>query len=183
MDWNRCNCLQLSQEIFLQTRCTSWNPVYYRWQHCNWGTWGESLSRILNVSFDWHLYTLTKITKKLPIDTQCSIRIVTPFIFYLIFCPFFFGFKRTCPPLLTLIRRRGGPNGPPGFSGTKGRIDLEPGCKFKFVRCLETYVKILVSLDHEGTLEGPFLSRVPWNLPRRVHFGVHAGPGGSLEPW
>ena len=45
-------------------------------------------------------------------------------------------------------------------SGTECRIDLKPGCKFKFVVCLETYLKKLVSLDHEGTLEGPFLSRV-----------------------
>ena len=49
----------------------------------------------------------------------------------------------------------------PYISGTKGRIDLKPGSTFKFVRCLETYVKKLVSWDHEGTLEGPFLSRVP----------------------
>ena len=61
---------------------------------------------------------------------------------------------------------KGGAKWPTGFeksyfSGTKGRIDLKPGCKFKFVRCLETYVKKLVSLDHEGTLKGPFLSGVP----------------------
>ena len=49
----------------------------------------------------------------------------------------------------------------PYFSGTKGRIDLKPGCKFKFVRCLETYVKKLVSLDHEGTLEGLFYQGSP----------------------
>ena len=48
------------------------------------------------------------------------------------------------------------------FLKIKSQIDLKPGCKFKFVHCLETYVKKLVSLDHEGTLEGPFLSRVPW---------------------
>ena len=29
------------------------------------------------------------------------------------------------------------------------------------VHCLEIYLKKLVTLDHEGTLEGPFLSRVP----------------------
>ena len=34
------------------------------------------------------------------------------------------------------------------FSGTSCRIDLKPGCKYKFVRCLEIYVKKLVSLDH-----------------------------------
>ena len=26
------------------------------------------------------------------------------------------------------------------ISGTKSRIDLKPGCKFKFVVCLETYL-------------------------------------------
>ena len=34
------------------------------------------------------------------------------------------------------------------FSGTKSRIDLKPGCKFKFVVCLEFYLKRLVRLDH-----------------------------------
>ena len=29
----------------------------------------------------------------------------------------------------------------PYYSGTKSKIDLKPGSKFKFVRCLETYVK------------------------------------------
>ena len=49
----------------------------------------------------------------------------------------------------------------PYFSGTKGRIDLKPGCKFKFVCCLETFVKKLVRLDHEGTLEGLFYQGSP----------------------
>ena len=35
--------------------------------------------------------------------------------------------------------------------------------KFKFVHCLETYLKRLISLGHEGTLSGPFLQRVPRN--------------------
>ena len=45
-------------------------------------------------------------------------------------------------------------------SGTECPIDLKPGCKFMFVRCLETYLKKLISLGHEGTLPGPFLPRV-----------------------
>ena len=66
---------------------------------------------------------------------------------------------------LTLIRQ-GGANMPQRFSnayssGTESRIDLKPGCKFKFVRCLETYVKKLVSFDHEGTLEGLFYQGSP----------------------
>ena len=40
-----------------------------------------------------------------------------------------------------------------------------------------------INLDHEGALEGPFLPRVLQNLPRRIHFGVHDGPGGSSGPW
>ena len=44
--------------------------------------------------------------------------------------------------------------------GTESPIDLKPGCKFKFVRWLETYLKKLISLGHEGTLPGPFLPRV-----------------------
>ena len=45
-------------------------------------------------------------------------------------------------------------------SGTECRIDLKLGCKFEFVRWLETYLKKLISLGHEGTLPGPFLPRV-----------------------
>ena len=45
-------------------------------------------------------------------------------------------------------------------SGAECPIDLKPGCKFKFVLCLETYLKKLISLGHEGTLPGPFLPRV-----------------------
>ena len=41
-------------------------------------------------------------------------------------------------------------------SGTECPIDLKPGCKFKFVRWLETYLKKIISLGHEGTLRGPF---------------------------
>ena len=56
-----------------------------------------------------------------------------------------------------------------------------------FVRCLETYLKKLISLGHEETLPGPFIPWVPRNLPRwvyvGVHLGVHEGPGGSPEPW
>ena len=49
------------------------------------------------------------------------------------------------------------------ISGTECPIDLKPGCKFKFVRCLETYLRTSPILGHEGTLQGPFLGRVPWN--------------------
>ena len=63
---------------------------------------------------------------------------------------------------------------PPRFSnayssGTESRIDLKLGCKFKFVRCLETYVKKLVSLDHEGTLEGLFYQGSPEKKIRGVN--------------
>ena len=42
-------------------------------------------------------------------------------------------------------------------SGTKCRIDLRPGCKFKLVRCPKVYKKKLTNLEHERTLAGPFL--------------------------
>ena len=86
----------------------------------------------------------------------------------------------------------GGPNGPQQFeniiiSEAECPIDLKPGCKFKFLCCLEVYLRKLINLDHEGALEGPFLPRVLQNLPRRIHFGVHLGvhdgPGGSSGPW
>ena len=43
--------------------------------------------------------------------------------------------------------------------------------EFNFVHCLETYLKKLMKLGHEGIPQGPFLPRVPWNYPHRVHFG------------
>ena len=45
-------------------------------------------------------------------------------------------------------------------SGTKCPFDLKPGCKFKFVRCLESYLNELISLGHDGTLQDTFLPRV-----------------------
>ena len=36
------------------------------------------------------------------------------------------------------------------------RIDLKPGCKFKFVHGLETLSKKMMIVGHEGTLAGPF---------------------------
>ena len=57
-------------------------------------------------------------------------------------------------------------------SETKARIDLNPGCKFKFVNSQETYKKRLMILGHEGTLQGPFFPIVPWNEHCWVHFGV-----------
>ena len=67
--------------------------------------------------------------------------------------------------MLTLLNAGGGRNHHPlseirDCSGTECPIDLKPGCKFKFVRCLETYLKKLISLGHEGTLPGPFLPRL-----------------------
>ena len=47
------------------------------------------------------------------------------------------------------------------ISETKCPIDLNPGCKFEFVRCVKVYLKRLIILGHEGTLQGPFLPRVP----------------------
>ena len=71
--------------------------------------------------------------------------------------------------------------------GTKCPIDLKSGCKFKFLSCLEVYLRKWINLDHEVALEGPFLPWVPQNLPRRIHFGVHLGvhdgPGGASGPW
>ena len=48
-------------------------------------------------------------------------------------------------------------------SGTKSPIDLKPGCKFKFVVCLETYLKKLVRSDHWGSLADLF-GRCIWFL-------------------
>ena len=36
---------------------------------------------------------------------------------------------------------------------------LKHGCKFKFVRCRETYLKKLITLGHEWTLLGPFFTK------------------------
>ena len=44
--------------------------------------------------------------------------------------------------------------------GTEYRIDLKPGCKFKFLHCLEVYVKPN-NIDVEVHLEELFLTRVP----------------------
>ena len=54
---------------------------------------------------------------------------------------------------LTLINARGGCNHPPlsencDCSGTECLIDLKPGFKFKFVHCLENYLRKLISLGH-----------------------------------
>ena len=40
------------------------------------------------------------------------------------------GGGQICPPVGKTLN----------ISGTKSRIDLKPGCKFKFVVCLETYL-------------------------------------------
>ena len=72
------------------------------------------------------------------------------------------------------------------YTGTKSRIDLKPGCKFKFGFYQKVYVKKLPIWSIEGH-EGPFSPRVPKNQPHRVHLGIHLGvyegPGGSPEPW
>ena len=54
---------------------------------------------------------------------------------------------------------KGNPKG--YFSGAKCRIDLKPGCKFKFFCCLEVYLKQNDQLDLEVTLEGILWERVP----------------------
>ena len=41
-------------------------------------------------------------------------------------------------------------------SGTECPIDLKPGCKFKFVRCLETYLKKISILAMEGPYRALF---------------------------
>ena len=61
------------------------------------------------------------------------------------------------------LKRGGGGNWPLGnikafISVNKCRIDLKPGCKLKFVRCPETYLRKLIILGNEGSLQGPFLS-------------------------
>ena len=38
-------------------------------------------------------------------------------------------------------------------------IDMKPGCKSMFFIILK-FVKQLINLDHEGTLEGPLFARV-----------------------
>ena len=48
-------------------------------------------------------------------------------------------------------------------SGTKSPIDLKPGFKFKFLVCLETYLKKLVRSDHWGSLADLF-GRCIWFL-------------------
>ena len=48
----------------------------------------------------------------------------------------------------------------PYSSGTKSRFELKSGCTFKFVPCLETYLKKMMTFGHEGTQQGPFLPRV-----------------------
>ena len=58
-------------------------------------------------------------------------------------------------------RDGGGANGPPGF---KNLISLEPKVGLtsnQAVNLSLSVVKIFVSLEHEGILEGPYLSRVP----------------------
>ena len=40
------------------------------------------------------------------------------------------------------------------ISGTEFPIDLKPGCKFKFLCYLETCLKKMIILGHEGTLQG-----------------------------
>ena len=60
----------------------------------------------------------------------------------------------------------GGRNHPPlsenrDCSETECPIDLKHGCKFKFVRSLETYIKKLITLGHDQPLLGTFLPRVP----------------------
>ena len=47
------------------------------------------------------------------------------------------------------------------ISGTKGPIDINLVYKFKFLCCLEVYLRKSINLDHEGALEGPFLQMVP----------------------
>ena len=51
------------------------------------------------------------------------------------------------------------------YSGTDCQINLKPSCIFKFVSCLEVYIKILIYLELEGTLEGHLLARVTQHQP------------------
>ena len=52
------------------------------------------------------------------------------------------------------------------YSGTKSRIGLKPGRKFKFVCRQKVFVK---KYQFVTTLEGSFSPRVPQNQPRTVH--------------
>ena len=82
---------------------------------------------------------------------------------------------------LTIIKWGGGcqicpPRIQKGYiSGTKYKIDLKPGCKYKFFYFLAVYVKKITNLGHGMTLEGIFSQRVPKNQPHRVHLGIHLG--------
>ena len=58
------------------------------------------------------------------------------------------------------------------FSGTECWIYLKPGCKFKFVYCLDIYLRKFAIFDHGGTLDGPLSPRVPKNGPGRIHLEV-----------
>ena len=62
-------------------------------------------------------------------------------------------------------------------SGTECPIDLKPGCKFKFLRCLEDYLRKLIKSDHEGALEGPFFTKGPLKIASLGPFwGLFGGP-------
>ena len=39
------------------------------------------------------------------------------------------------------------------LSGTERQIDLKLGSKFKFVRCLQTYLRKWINMDHEKTVK------------------------------
>ena len=52
----------------------------------------------------------------------------------------------------------------PCISGIKSQINLKPECKFNIASCLETYLKKMMILGHEGTLQGPFYQGSPWAL-------------------
>ena len=64
------------------------------------------------------------------------------------------------------------------ISGTKCPIDLKPGCKFMFVRCLETYLKKIDQFGPWRDPAGPFFTKGPQKL---ASLGPFRGPFGG--PW
>ena len=51
-------------------------------------------------------------------------------------------------------------------------IILKPGCKFKFVCCLVTYLKKMIILGHDGTLQGPYFTKGPLKVASNMVSGA-----------
>ena len=73
------------------------------------------------------------------------------------------------PPILG-IKKKG------RISGTECRIDLKPGCKFKFFCCLVIYLKI------NGAKQSRHHARIQHLPPEVVFHQRSSSPGGCLSP-